>query len=51
MGRLRPDWFAFAVTHEAQVAALNDAAFVAARNALLAAPPRRQQLVGGQLRW
>lgn len=50
-GQAEPDWIAFAVAHEAQLAALNDAAFVAARNALLAAPPRRQELAGGQLQW
>lgn len=50
-GQAEPDWTAFAIAHEAQVAAVNDASFVTARNALLAAPPRRQELVGGQLQW
>lgn len=50
-GQAEPDWTAFAVAHEAQVAVLNDAAFVAARNALLAAPPGRQELVSGRLQW
>jgi hypothetical protein len=50
-GQAEPDWTAFAIAHEAQVAALNDPLFVAARKALLAAPPRRQELVGDQLQW
>jgi hypothetical protein len=50
-GQAEPDWTRFAVAHERQIAALNDATFTAARNALLAAPPRRQDLVGGQLQW
>lgn len=50
-GQAEPDWTGFAVAHEGQIAALKTVAFTAARNALLAAPPMRQEPVGDQLRW
>src|SRR5688572_30367174 len=49
--QVEPDWRAFAVAHDADIAALTDPAFTAARDALLANPPRREELNGTLVEW
>jgi hypothetical protein len=50
-GQAEPNWRQFATTHDAALAALNSADFVAARGALLGNPPRREEWNGNQIEW
>lgn len=50
-GQAEADWRAFVTAHAAAIAALNDAAFVAARHLLTATPPKREELTVTGVTW
>lgn len=47
----KPNWTKFASDHEAAIAALDEPRFVAARDALLANPPRQELFLNDHVEW